>query len=210
MIMAVDTLSQTQILNHPHFAAHVARCADRAHECLPGESARIDRAVALVLSGCVEEDGPGRYAVASASSHNDTWYMVQNNACTCPDFRAHASTPDFYCKHVIATWIYRRTVQEIEKEEIMIQGMPNCRRAGKLGIICCQQCTDCTPAEDCWAEFAAQAAPVPAPVNLPEAPASINCTVCVGGQKLMITIRDTDEERAMERMRTLLAKYAAK
>jgi hypothetical protein len=42
---------------------------------------------------------------------------------------------------------------------------------------------------------------------LPEAPASVNVRVCVGGRDVQITLRDTDETRLLERLTTLLERY---
>jgi hypothetical protein len=53
-------------------------------------------------------------------------------------------------------------------------------------------------------------APAPAasqPAPLPEAPASCNVYVQVGGHKVQVTLRDTDEARMLARLQVLLAQY---
>lgn len=50
------------------------------------------------------------------------------------------------------------------------------------------------------------AAAVPA---LPEAPASVNVRVLVGGHEVQVTLRDVDEERLLTRLAALLQRYPA-
>ena len=47
----------------------------------------------------------------------------------------------------------------------------------------------------------------PAPVPLPEAPASVNVRVQIGGREVQWTLRDTDEARLAVRLEALLARY---
>lgn len=47
----------------------------------------------------------------------------------------------------------------------------------------------------------------PARQPLPEAPASVNCHVTIGGRQVQLTLRDTDETRLLERLSTVLARY---
>ena len=55
------------------------------------------------------------------------------------------------------------------------------------------------------------AAPVPVspalPPALPEAPASCNVYVLIGGHKVQVTLRDTDEHRMLARLQALLQQY---
>lgn len=46
-----------------------------------------------------------------------------------------------------------------------------------------------------------------APVALPEAPASVNVRVIIGGREVQITLRDTDEARLLQRLSAVLAQY---
>jgi len=43
---------------------------------------------------------------------------------------------------------------------------------------------------------------------LPEAPASVNVRLMIGGRDCQVTLRDTDETRLLARLETLLARYA--
>jgi hypothetical protein len=49
----------------------------------------------------------------------------------------------------------------------------------------------------------------PAPQPLPEAPASVNCFLQIAGRQVQLTLRDHDEGRLLERLRTVLAQYPA-
>ena len=51
-----------------------------------------------------------------------------------------------------------------------------------------------------------EAVPTPA---LPEAPASCNVYVTLGGHKVQVTLRDTDEARMLARLAVVLAQYPA-
>jgi hypothetical protein len=46
-----------------------------------------------------------------------------------------------------------------------------------------------------------------APTALPEAPASVNCHVTIGGRDVQVTLRDTDESRLLQRLEAVLALY---
>jgi hypothetical protein len=86
------------------FRESIATVAENAKETLPKSNGRIDKAVAIVLQGDVLpfEDGH-RFAVGSQSDTD--LYYVMDDECTCPDADR---APDGPCKHVIATWLYRR------------------------------------------------------------------------------------------------------
>jgi hypothetical protein len=86
------------------FRESIATVAENAKETLPKSNGRIDKAVSIVLQGDVLpfEDGH-RFAVGSQSDTD--LYYVMDNECTCPDADR---APDGACKHVIATWLYRR------------------------------------------------------------------------------------------------------
>jgi hypothetical protein len=47
----------------------------------------------------------------------------------------------------------------------------------------------------------------PAPAPLPEAPASVNCHIQLGGRDCLLTLRDTDETRLLQRLDTVLQRY---
>jgi hypothetical protein len=44
---------------------------------------------------------------------------------------------------------------------------------------------------------------------LPEAPASVNCHLTIAGRQVQLTLRDTNEERLLQRLQTALAQYPA-
>ena len=50
------------------------------------------------------------------------------------------------------------------------------------------------------------AVPVP-PAPLPEAPASVNVRLTIDGREVQLTLRDTDEERLLERLQAVLQQY---
>jgi hypothetical protein len=52
-----------------------------------------------------------------------------------------------------------------------------------------------------------EAQPAVASVGLPEAPASVNVYVEIAGRKVQITLRDTDEDRLMQRLERMMARY---
>lgn len=109
-------------IEHPMFSQHVHAYAAKAEACLPAAAGRIARAVELVLAGGVEAIGAGKYEVASASQWPDKWYVVRDKTCTCPDYQHRSMDhPDHFCKHVLACFLYRRAVQQIEKEDMMSQ-----------------------------------------------------------------------------------------
>lgn len=208
--MSTVTIPQTTQTEQA-FVAAVTRYAAKATECLPQAGERVDKAVALVLTGAVEVDGPGRYAVASACSHNDTWYMVNQNACTCPDYQhRHISDPDVVCKHIIATWLYRRALAATQKETpvtIPTDETPetNAPELPDAGLSAADLDDIMTNAVRGWQTEAAPAVEAPA---LPEAPASVNVRFLYHGREIQLTLRDTQEERLMERLAVILDKYA--
>ena len=51
--------------------------------------------------------------------------------------------------------------------------------------------------------------PPAGPPALPEAPASCNVYVMIGGHKVQVTLRDHDEHRMLARLQTLLTQYPA-
>jgi len=48
-----------------------------------------------------------------------------------------------------------------------------------------------------------------APSSLGEAPASVNCHITLEGRQVQITLRDTDEQRLLERLAAVLRQYPA-
>jgi hypothetical protein len=58
------------------------------------------------------------------------------------------------------------------------------------------------PAEERWEPVEA-----PAPAPLYEAPASVNCHIMLEGRQVQVTLRDTDEQRLLERLASVLRQY---
>ena len=83
-----------------------------------------------------------------------------------------------WCKHRLATALYRRAAERVQEQ---------------------------TGAVDVAQAFAA--APSPAPVALPEAPASVNTYITIAGRQVQLTLRDTDEARLLSRLQVILAQY---
>jgi hypothetical protein len=48
---------------------------------------------------------------------------------------------------------------------------------------------------------------VDAPQSLPEAPASVNCHITVAGRQVQLTLRDTSEERLLQRLQAVLERF---
>jgi hypothetical protein len=55
--------------------------------------------------------------------------------------------------------------------------------------------------------LAAQVVAAPVPQALPEAPASVNVRLLLGGRDCQLTLRDTDETRLLARLQTVLKQY---
>lgn len=84
----------------------VATIADKATATLPECASRIERAVALVLSGDVTLQADGTARVAS-QQRGRTQYVVCNGVCECKDY-TDAKAPRQFCKHRLAAAIARR------------------------------------------------------------------------------------------------------
>jgi hypothetical protein len=82
----------------------VSAVAERAKATLPECNGRIDKAVALVLSGDVQTMGDGTARVVS-QSNGATVYHIVNGHCDCRDYE-HA--PESWCKHRLAHAIAKR------------------------------------------------------------------------------------------------------
>src|SRR5262245_2345042 len=76
----------------------VQAVADTARVVLPEANGRIERAVAIVLSGDITFLPEGKAQVAS-QSNGTTEYAVCNGTCECPDY---PRAPQGWCKHRLA------------------------------------------------------------------------------------------------------------
>jgi hypothetical protein len=172
----------------------VAEIAERAKATLPQCNGRVEKAVAIVLAGEVELLEGGKAKVAS-QSNGTTKYFVVNGTCECRDF---PKAPSGWCKHRIAAGMAKRATP-LAKAKL---------DAGANG-----QTTPASqpePLAQPQASPAVTSAPLPeAPtlLALPEAPASCNVYVELGGRKVQVTLRDSDEERLLSRLAALLRRF---
>jgi hypothetical protein len=90
----------------------VAEIAERAKQTLPEANGRVDKAVAIVLSGDVELFADGHAKVAS-QSNGTTVYHIVNGECTCKDF---PKSPSGWCKHRIAAGLQKRAHALVQKK----------------------------------------------------------------------------------------------
>jgi hypothetical protein len=160
----------------------VAEVASKAETKLPECASRVAKAVALVLHNDVQLLADGTARVGSQSNANLS-YLIVNGHCDCRDF---ARAPHKFCSHRLSAAIARRA-QELVK--------------AKLGATIAQQ--------DSHTEHQpAQVQPQEQPVStLPEAPASCNVYVNIGGRQVQVTLRDTDEQHMLTRLETLLQRF---
>ena len=119
----------------------------------------------------------GGTAKVASQSHGETVYHVVNGHCDCKDF---ARAPHSFCKHRLASAIARRAQELVAGTGASGQSAP---------------------------------APVEAPVELtayaplPEAPASVNVRLDLGGREVQLTLRDSDEGHLLKRLEAVLARF---
>src|SRR5215510_884461 len=89
------------------FRDALATCAQKAKEKLPECNGRVEKAVALVLSGDVTLQADGSATVGS-QCHPGTQYRVEHGVCTCRDFE-HA--PHGLCKHRLGAALQCRAME---------------------------------------------------------------------------------------------------
>jgi hypothetical protein len=101
--------------------AAVVEIAAKAKATLPECNGRVDRAVQIVLNHDVEllEDGQAR--VASQSSGQVVYYLV-NGECPCKDYPKAASG---WCKHRIAAGLYKRATALVQRQLAQPNGASN-------------------------------------------------------------------------------------
>ena len=165
--------------------------AEKAKTALPECNGRVDSAVKIVLAGDVELQADGTAKVAS-QSNGATKYFIVNGECTCKDY---AKAPQNFCKHRIAFGIHKRAYT-LAKQRLDQLDKPS-------------NGTSQTPIEQSTSETltpvpAQETTPAPA---LPEAPASANVHVMLAGRQVQVTLRDTDEQRLLARLETLLQRF---
>ena len=160
----------------------VAEIADKAKATLPQCNGRVESAVKIVLAGDVELLEGGKAQVAS-QSNGQTVYHVVNGECTCKDY---PKAPSGWCKHRIAAGMQKRaTALAKQKLDAPANGQAE---------------TPSQPAQP-------HASPAVPSTPLPEAPASVNVRLTLGGREVQVTLRDTDETRVLQRLEALLQRY---
>ena len=165
------------------YRALVADVAARAKAKLPECNGRVDKAVALVLAGDVEaQAGDGSWRVGSCTDPLTT-HRVQGTSCSCEDSQ-YGRAPRGLCKHVLAVMMQMR-VQALLPQAPAVEWPPDEELAAESTS---ELHTGC-------------------PAPLPEAPASCNVYVLIGGHKVQVTLRDTDEARMLARLQVVLAQY---
>lgn len=111
----MSTLSYSAIIRHPDYFSITGQVAECARQKMPEAGLRLSKAVSIVLSGGVQPSAlvQGGWRVASQSGGEG--YEVNGDSCTCADYVRHAAeTPGVICKHIIASWLYRRVVQRLD------------------------------------------------------------------------------------------------
>jgi hypothetical protein len=171
----------------------LAQVAEQAKTLLPqAVNGRLESAARLVLQGDVLfcDDG----SVEVGSSDPTRYYKLVGPTCTCTDFTS-GKAPESWCKHKIAANLQRSVERVLARRAAAppVPGVPD-------GL-------EPWPDNDPEPEPTEETHPMPTP--LPEAPASCNVYVMIGGHKVQVTLRDTDEHRMLERLQVLLAQYPA-
>jgi hypothetical protein len=161
------------------FRQALERVSALAHARLPQElHGNLERAHALVRHHHVWMDEDGKHGQV-LSSDGATWYLVNGN-CTCMGV-THA--PQALCKHRLAVGLYRRA------SELLAEQAAGSRQQGVRGD------ADPSPLTPSL------------PHSLPEAPASVNVRLTIGGADVQWTLRDASEHRLAERLEALLTRF---
>jgi hypothetical protein len=177
-------------MSAPTFTQALKQAAAQARRTLDPELAeRLSDALSLVKDGHVFQTEDGTWQVNSATREGLVYSV--NGVCGCED--AHFQAPQGLCKHRLAMFLSRRTMQLMQQPAVPVvpERLPE-------------------PWPDNDLEDAPQSPPVetePAPAPLPEAPASVNVRVQIDGREVQWTLRDRDEARLAGRLEALLARY---
>lgn len=200
------------------FEETVISRAASAKAALPGEAGRIDCGRDLVLANRVMPQEDGTFVVYSTSERGKS-YPVADSRCTCPDA---AKAPEGRCKHVLSTWIWRKSRSAIAGQELPQE--PGTSNGHTTGPVTAQEAPGATngtqaapgaspqdlsfeeEVEVSVALAANRPAPQP-PQAHSEAPASVNLELKIGGRWARITLRDSDEGRLLTRLEALLQRF---
>jgi hypothetical protein len=169
----------------------VDEIAEKAKVALPECNGRVESAVKIVLNGDVELL-EGTKAKVASQSNGTTKYFIVNGECTCKDY---SKAPSNWCKHRIAAGIAKRAYTLAKQRLDQLDSAQN-------------DITQSTP------EQSSPETPVPAQdtttalaLPLPEAPASANVHVMLAGRQVQVTLRDSDEQRLLQRLETWLSRF---
>ena len=149
---------------------------------------RISCAVALVRNGKVLQRDDGHTWDVESGSKPDVTYSINGHGCQCEDATYRA--PAGRCKHLLATLLARKALALMREPQEDAVSTPDA--------------TDQAPGA-----LASHETPVLSPMlpPLPEAPASVNVHLTIGGRQAQLTLRDTDESRLLARLEAVLARF---
>jgi hypothetical protein len=179
-----DALEQAELLARQHLPQVL-------HE-------RLSCAVALVKGGHVLQLDDGHTWEVDSTSTPGKVYSINGAGCPCED--AHFRAPKGYCKHTLATLLARKSLVLMGARTTAPQ--PEMTAADPHDTATAGDLADVMPTTRCAGSPASVA-------SLGEAPASCNVCVMIGGHKVQVTLRDSDEQRMLERLQTLLERYPA-
>ena len=178
----------------------VESVATKAREVLPASvHGRIDRAVQIVLNGDVELLPDDRAKVGS-QSNGVTKYYVVDGTCECRDFE---KAWDHWCKHRLAYGIYKRA-KVLAKEQLKALDAPTIKSDTAIPPVEAPVESEPTTPP---VEIPPQSEQAITPVTHSEAPASCNTYVTIAGRKVQVTLRDSDEQRLLNRLEALLDRF---
>jgi hypothetical protein len=172
------------------FRETVALVAARAKARLPeAVNGRVESAARLVLLHDVTPQEDGTILVGS-STDPCKQYRLMGDTCECQDWR-HGQAPGGWCQHRIAAGIAKRVQELLPPEPAPV--VPDILE----------------PWPDNDMEEVPAPAPAPPVAPLPEASASVNVHLTIDGRDCLVTLRDHDEGRLLERLAVVLAQYPA-
>jgi hypothetical protein len=163
------------------FRQMLATLAAKTKTKIPELNGRVEKAVRLALAGDVELHADGSATVYSSSDPTRRYEIIEGT-CTCRDWE---KAPQHLCQHRLSAGLVRRTYALLP-QELPCEAFPE---------------NDPGPVEEL------PPTPPPAGQPLPEAPASVNVRVSIGGREVQWTLRDSDEARLAVRLEALLARY---
>ena len=105
---------------NPAWRAAVAAVAEKARATLPSSTGRIEKAVALVLTGAVEILPDGTVEVGSQRSN--ATYNVVDGRCVCPDA---SKAPEGWCTHRIASAIAKQARTRLSSPNQPLEPLPS-------------------------------------------------------------------------------------